>query len=74
MPKLLPPEVVKAVAAYGKASVAYNESWTVNASVAYNEARAVYNKEWAACGPKINALLARLIPDCPWNGYRIVFP
>ena len=49
-------------------------SEVVKASAACAKASAAYDKARDACAPEINALLARLILDCPWDGERIVFP
>jgi len=71
----LPPEVVRAWAAYDKALAAYGKAWA-----AYGKAWAAYDKAWAAYKkaiadhmPEIEALYRNECPGSPWNG-RTLFP
>ena len=43
-------------------------------AVANFKTRVNYAKALADFAPEINALLARLVPDCPWNGRTMIFP
>ena len=85
--RYIPKELVKAWDANKKARDAYEEAWDANekardanekawdankkARDAYKKARDAYETLLAKYMPTLEALHAKLCPDCPWNGKTI---
>jgi hypothetical protein len=69
-------EWAKASAKWAKARAEYVKAYAeyVKASAKWAKASAKWAKARAEHEPEINALLSRLVPDCPWDGKKMVFP
>ena len=74
-PERLPINRDEAWKAYVEAWKAYVEAWKAydEAGKARDEAGKARDEAWKACTPEVEELIKELVPDCPWDGERLVF-